>query len=99
MGKKDSRHFTREFRRNAVQMVIEKGMPAGRVAQELDIHPALLHQWKRKMISDGSDAFVGKDNLKPEDAELRRLQRELEKVKEERDIFKKALAVFSKRTR
>jgi transposase len=51
------------------------------------------------MISDGSDAFVGKDNLKPEDAELRRLQRELEKVKEERDIFKKALAVFSKRTR
>jgi transposase-like protein len=35
MGKKDSRHFTREFKRNAVQMVIEKGMPVGRVAQGL----------------------------------------------------------------
>jgi predicted secreted hydrolase/4-hydroxybenzoate polyprenyltransferase len=50
MGKKDSRHFTRDFKRNAVQMVIEKGMPVGRVAQELDIHPALLHQWKRNHI-------------------------------------------------
>jgi len=99
MGKKDSRHFTREFKRNAVQMVIEKGLAVGRLAQELDIHPALLHQWKRKVIADGSDAFVGKGNLKPEDAELRRLQRELEEVKEERDILKKALAVFSKRTR
>ena len=77
MGKKDSRHFTREFKRNAVQMVIEKRLPVGRVAQELDIHPALLHQWKRKMIADGSDAFVGKGNLKPEDTELRRLQRVL----------------------
>ena len=86
MGKKDSRHFTREFKRNAVQMVIEKGLAVGRVAQELDIHPALLHQWKRKIIADGSDAFVGKGNLKPEDAEMRGLQRELEEIKEERDI-------------
>ncbi len=99
MGKKDSRHFTREFKRNAVQMVIEKGMPVGRVAQELDIHPGLLHQWKRKLVADGDDAFIGKGNLKPEDAELKRLQRELEEVKEERDILKKALGVFSKRIR
>jgi transposase-like protein len=58
MGKKDSRHFTREFKRNAVQMVIEKGMPVGRVAQELDIHPGLLHQWKRKLIADGESPRV-----------------------------------------
>ncbi len=99
MGKKDSRHFTKEFKRNAVQMVIEKGIPAGRVAQELDIHPALLHQWKRKLMADGEDAFIGKGNLKPAEAELRRLQKELEEVKEERDILKKALGVFSRRSR
>ncbi|MFI5296221.1 MAG: transposase [Thermodesulfovibrionales bacterium] len=51
MGKKDTRLFTREFKRNAVQMVIEKGMPVGRVAQELDIHPNLLHQRKRKLVA------------------------------------------------
>ena len=99
MGRKESRHFTREFKRNAVQMIMEKGIPAGRVAQELDIHPNLLHQWKRKLMAEGNDAFIGKGNLKPEDAELRRLQRELEEVKEERDILKKALGVFSKRTK
>jgi len=99
MGRKESRHFTREFKRNAVQMIIEKGMPTGRVAQELDIHPNLLHQWKRKLMAEANDAFNGKGNLKPEDAELRRLQRELEEVKEERDILKKALGVFSKRTK
>lgn len=99
MGKKENRHFTKEFKRNAVQMVIEQGVPAGKVAQELDIHPGLLHQWKRKFIADGNSAFIGKGNLKPEDAEMRRLQRELEEVKEERDILKKALGVFSRRTR
>ena len=99
MGRKESRHFTRDFKRNAVQMIIEKGMPTGRVAQELDIHPNLLHQWKRKLMAEGNDAFIGKGNLKPEDAELRRLQKELEEVKEERDILKKALGVFSKRTK
>ena len=80
-------------------MIIKKDIPAGRAAQELDIPPNLLHQWKRKLMAEGNDAFIGKGNLKPEDAELRRLQRELEEVKEERDILKKALGVFSKRTK
>lgn len=99
MGKKESRHFSREFKRNAVALLIDKGMPAGKVAQELDVHPNLLHQWKRKFLAEGNGAFVGKGNLKPEDAEIRRLQRELDEVKEERDILKKALGVFSKRIR
>jgi len=43
MGKEDKRrHFTSEFKRNAVQLVTEKGMPVGKVARELDIHPNLL---------------------------------------------------------
>jgi len=99
MGKKESRHFTREFKRNAVELMVDKGMSAGRVAQELDIHPNLLHQWKRKLLAEGNGAFVGKGNLKPEDAEIRRLRKELEDVKEERDILKKALGVFSKLSR
>lgn len=99
MGKRESRHYTREFKRNAVALLIDKGLPAGKVAQELDVHPNLLHQWKRKFLAEGKGVFVGKGNLKPEDAELRRLQRELDEVREERDILKKALGVFSKRSR
>ncbi len=45
----------------------------------------------------GDGAFTGK-GVKPEDAEIRRLRKELDDVKEERDILKKALSVFSKRS-
>jgi transposase len=100
MGKEDKRrHFTREFKRDAVQLVTEKGMPVGKVARELDIHPNLLHIWRRKFLAEGDKAFVGKGRVRPEEAETKRLRKELEKVREERDILKKALAAFSKRSR
>ncbi len=92
------RQFSKEFKRNALQLVMEKGVSVGKVARELDIHPNLIHRWRRDYLAEGESAFVGTGNLKPEDAELKRLQKELEDVKEERDILKKALSVFSKRT-
>jgi transposase len=98
MGEKN-RHFSREFKRDAVQMVTERGMPVGKVARELDIHPNLLHLWRRKFLADGDKAFVGKGRVKPEAAEIKRLRKELEKTREEKDILKKALAVFSKQNR
>jgi transposase len=97
--RKRGRYFSDEFKRDAVQLVTEQGKPVRKVARDLDIHPNLLHQWRRKYLSDGSDVFVGKGHLRPQEAELKRLQRELEDVKEERDILKKALGVFSKRSR
>jgi transposase len=93
-----NRHFTPEFKRDAVQLVTEKGMPVRKVARELDIHPNLLHIWKRKFLAQGDKAFTGKGRVKPEQAEMRRLRKELEKVKEERDILKKALVMFSKQS-
>ncbi len=95
MGEKN-RHFSREFKINAVQLVTEKKMSVRKVAEELDIHPNLLQIWKRKFLKEGEKAFSGKGRILPEKAELRRLRKDLENVKEERDILKKALAVFSK---
>lgn len=95
MGKRN-RHFTREFKLDAVQLVTEKGIPVGKAARDLDIHPNLLHLWRRKYLVEGEKAFTGKGRVKPENAEIRRLRKELEKVREQRDILKKALAVFSK---
>ena len=91
------RQFNDEFKKNAVSMVLEKGMPVKKVARDLDVHPSLIHQWRRLFEMEGDGAFTGK-GLKPEDAEIRRLRKELDDVKEERDILKKALAVFSKRS-
>ena len=98
MGEKH-RHFSREFKRDAVQLVTEKGMPVGKVARELDIHPNLLHLWRRRFLAKGDKAFVGKVRVAPEEAGIKGLRRELEKVREERDILKEALAVFSRRNK
>jgi len=94
-----NRHFSREFKRDAVQLVTEKGMAVRKVARELDIHPNLLHIWKRQFLAQGDKAFTGKGRVKPEQVEIRQLRKQLEKVKEERDILKKALGVFSKQSR
>ena len=91
------RQFSKEFKRNALQLV-EKGVSVGKVARDLDVHPNLIHLWRRNYLAEGASAFVGTGKIKPEEAELKRLQKELEDVKEERDILKKALGVFSKRT-
>lgn len=98
MGKK-YRHFSREFKRDAVELVTEKKMPVSKVAEELDIHPNLLHLWKRKFLKEGEKAFNGKGRIAPEKAEIRRLRKDLERIKEERDILKKAVAFFSKQKR
>lgn len=93
---KSRRHFSKEYKKNAVKLVTEKGLPVCKVARDLDIHPNMLHMWRKLYFDKGRDAFAGKGDLKPEDAKLKRLLKELEDVKEERDILKKALAVFSK---
>ena len=50
-------------------------------------------------MKEGDKAFTGKGCVKPENMEIRRLRKELEKVREQRDILKKALAVFSKQNK
>ena len=94
--KKEKRYFSREFKKDAVDLVVKKGMSATKVGRDLGVHPNLIHLWRRRHFDDGDDAFVGKGKLKPEEAKIKQLQKELEEVKEERDILKKALAVFSK---
>jgi transposase-like protein len=78
--RKRNRYFSNEFKHDTIQLVIEKGMAVRKVALDLDIHPNLLHQWRRKYLADGSDAFVGKGHLKPQEAELKRLQVELGEI-------------------
>ena len=94
-----NRYFSREFKINAVQLVTEKKMSVRKVADELNIHPNLLSIWKGKYLKEGEKAFSGRGRISPEKAELRKLRKELERVKEERDILKKALATFSKEKR
>ena len=96
MGSK-RRRYDRQFKIEAIRLITERGKRATEVARDLGVHVNLIYNWKRELAEDPSFAFPGHGRLKPADEELRRLKRELEDVKEERDILKKALAIFSKR--
>ncbi len=97
MGRR--RRFSKEFKMNAVSMVVDQGRDLIETAHDLDIRPDMLRKWKKKFESDGQQAFPGSGHLKPEEEELRRLRRENERLRMERDILKKAVAICSDRQR
>jgi len=95
-GEKKRKRYDKQFKFDAIQLIVEGGRSVASVARDLGVNENSLHYWKRQFKNDGKDAFPGHGKLKPEDEELRRLRRELEVVKEERDILKKAIAFFAK---
>ena len=79
-----------------MRLVTDKEIPVIQVAKDLGVHENTIYKWIRQYKADPGGAFPGKGHLKPQDEEMRRLQRENEILKEEREILKKALAIFSK---
>ena len=96
MKKTSRRSFTKEFKINAVKMIIDEGKKASEVARELDISENILHNWKRHYLEDQAQAFPGKGKLKDKDEYIRQLERENKRLKDERDILKKAAIFFAK---
>ena len=91
------RKYDRQFKEEAVRLILEEGRKAREVAGNLGINEAMLSRWKRQYDGDGKEAFPGKGRLKPQDEEMKRLRKELNDVTMERDILKKAVAIFSRR--
>lgn len=96
---KKRRTYTREFKIEAVRLLERTGKSQQQIADELGIGSTSLSRWKKKYGEAGADAFPGRGNLTPEKAEIRQLKRELEITQQERDILRKAVAIFSRRSR
>lgn len=96
MGTK-RRSFSREFKLEAVRQVLETDASIGQVSRALDLDNSVLSRWVRQVQEDAGQAFPGKGHQTDEAEELRRLRRELADVREERDILKKTVAIFSDR--
>jgi transposase len=90
------RVYTKEFKEETVQLVLKRGLSVSQVSKDLNIGTETIYRWIRKQQSDPINSFPGKGNLSPEDAKLRKLERELSDVKEERNILKKAISIFSR---
>jgi transposase len=96
MEKKKKRVFDKEFKVNTVKLILNKEKKIAELARELKISENTLHSWKVQYMRDSADAFPGKGHQTPVEEELTRLRRENQVLKEERDILKKALGIFSK---
>lgn len=90
------RKYTAEFKREAVKMSEEREGSVADVARELGIKPNLLYRWRQEQTIEGAAAYPGQGNIKATEKEMHDLKKELARVKQERDILKKALSIFSK---
>ncbi len=90
------RRFTKEFKVEAVKLVLEKGMKQVQVAKDLGVHASQLNKWILQYEEDAMNSFPGKGRLKPDAQRMRELELELHRTRTERDILKKAMAYFAK---
>ena len=81
MGK----HYDKEFNVEAVRLAAEPGNTQAKIERDLGIGQGVISRWKREFKLYGEQAFLGKGRLKRDNERLRR----------ERDILKKAVAIFS----
>ena len=92
----ERRRFGREFKLEAVKLVRERGVTVAQAARDLDVHENVLRKWVKDFAADPQHAFPGLGQMKPEQLEIERLRREVQKLKADRDILKKAAAYFAR---
>jgi len=98
-GSDKRRTFDRAFKIEAVRLIVEEGRPLAQVARDLGVHENQLYRWKKKYLAEGGDAFPGSGNRPVGEDEVARLRRENADLREERDILKKAIGIFTPRKR
>jgi len=97
----ERRHFTDEYKTEAIALLASSGRPLVKIAGELGISPSMLRNWRNRQGGRNTGAAMA---LKPASAissvpdpaaEMSRLRRENDRLRMERDILKKAVAIFS----
>lgn len=87
--------YPKEFKLDAVSLVVEQGYGVTEAATSLGIHQALLSRWIKEHQEPDGQAFRGNGKLSAEQAEIRRLKEENKRLKMEKEILKKAAVFFA----
>lgn len=103
MSKRKYRTYTKEFKLEALELLKKSGRSAGQIERELGITPGLLVKWRARYQAIAKRGVSGEIDLELTDIEaaqreIRRLKRKLAEVEEEREILKKALNIFSRKS-
>jgi transposase len=92
---KKRKHYSKQFKIDAVKLVTEQGYNVSEAARNLGIHHTSLRHWKKQFETDDNHAFPDKGHMIPEKEELYRLRKENKRLRMEREILKKAAAFFA----
>jgi len=104
MPKRNYRTYTDEFKLEALELLANSGKSAGQIERELGITPGLLTKWRAKYQTvqkrgEGGEVDLELTDMEAAKRKIKRLERELAEVKEEREILKKAVGIFSKKNK
>ena len=93
------RTFSREFKLEAVKLVVERGVAVAQACRDLDVAESVLRRWMRELAQAPSSAFPGHGQVRSDQAEIVALKKEVARLRAERDILKKAAAYFAREAR
>ena len=92
------KRYSKEFKLDAVSLVVEQGYSRADAARSLDINANMLGRWVKENDCKDGQAFRGNGKLTPEQEEIRTLKTQVKRLQMEKDILKKATVFFAKET-
>lgn len=95
--KSSRKRYSREFKIEAVRLLLEGGRGLAQTARDLEINRTMLSGWRKQYLEDPEGAFQGSGRRKSPDKELQELREEIEELREEREILKKVLAYYGEK--
>ncbi len=101
MGNKKYRVFTEEFRLEALELLKSSGKSSKQIEEDLGITAGLLGKWKARyqvVAKSPTGAGLEPSEIEAAKSEIRRLKRELAEITEEREILKKVVNIFSRKS-
>ena len=93
--RKQQKKYSKEFKLETIELAKNSSKTDSQLEQDLGLTRGCLYNWRKQLEQAGEQAFPGKGKLTADDEHTRRLERELAVVRQERDILKKAVAIFS----
>lgn len=96
---KTRKKYSKEFKLDAVNLVLEHGYSRAEAARSLELDPQLIGRWVKESQRDDGQAFRGNGKLTPEQDEIRKLKAQVKRLEMEKEILKKATVFFAKETK
>lgn len=91
--------YSREFKLDAVSLVLEKGYTRVEAARSLDINPTMLGRWIKELADDNDQAFRGNGKMTAEQQQIKDLQAQVKRLQMEKEILKNATKFFAAETK